>query len=70
MSSRVERAPAPLRCNICHTVVETADDLGFGYRGTPKVGDTHVCDRFQYGFLERVPNLAATPSSALEESSE
>lgn len=43
-----------LRCNVCETIVRTADDLGFGYRGKPKAGATHVCDRFQYGFLEEI----------------
>jgi hypothetical protein len=52
-----------LYCSQCGVEIRDASDLGFGYRGTPKVGDTHVCDRFQYGTLKRKRVSAASVST-------
>src|SRR6267378_3799899 len=40
-----------LECSNCKAIIRTADDLGYGFKGTPYVGATHVCDRFEYGLL-------------------
>ena len=45
-----------LVCNQCGTKIKDADDLGFGYSGEPRVGVTHVCDRFEYGFRREPTN--------------
>ena len=48
-----------LRCSQCGAVCNTNEEMAraFGYDSRPeqpKEGDTHVCDRFEYGVLKRV----------------
>lgn len=54
-----------LVCDNCGAEGATWADFGFGFRCNLQIGDTHICDRFEYGRLKRkgLPNTAAATDS-------